>query len=120
MKEFHVGDKVVTVKNGELLNGVVKNSFPLDPPVIVIEYEDGTVEKILSKDIAPAPELPTTQNEERVNPEITITQEDFERISLKVLTDLVIAKKIHAAVGISFTAILADITKALFIDEIEN
>lgn len=119
--EFNVGDKIVTIKNGELRKGVIKNFYPVNPPVFAIEFEDGTVEKIPYNNVAPEPktETPEEENAPVVKSEITITPDEFQKIAIDVITDYAI-KQNDITVGFVPTLILADIHKRLFITEAEN
>lgn len=117
--EFSIGDKVVSIKDGELRKGVIKNFYPVNPPVFAIEFEDGTVEKVPYSNVAPEPktETPEEKTEPVEKPEITITPDEFREISCRVVAE---ETKSHKIIGIAFTAILTKIHKALFVDAWEN
>ena len=111
---FETGDKVVTIKFGELREGVVKNVYKLDPPIVVVEFEDGNVEKVLYSDVAPAPKNDTQENvsEPVANPEITITRGEFMEITCRVIAEEI--NSVSEALTLSY--IMAKIDMALFVD----
>ena len=119
--DFSTGDEVVTIKDGELRKGVIKNFYPINPPVFVIEFEDGTVEKVLYSNVAPAPKTETQEPEEKNEPveksEITITPSEFMQITTRVIANETKDRKL---VGLAFAALMAKVHKALFIDAWEN
>ncbi len=118
--DFSVGDKIVTVENGELRKGVIKKFFPMDPPIFVVEFEDGTVEKVLYSDMTKEPkaETPETEKNEPVEkPEITITPEKFREIAVRVVAE---ATKDRIVVGLAVIQIMAKIHRALFVEPWEN
>ena len=117
--EFNTGDKIITIKDGELRKGVIKNFFPINPPVFLIEFEDGTVEKVLYSNVAPEPKTETP--EEKIEPveksEITITPDEFMSITTRVIAEETMDR---IEVGLAFAPIMAKIHTALFVDEWEN
>lgn len=119
--DFSTGDEVVTIKDGELRKGVIKNFFPVNPPVFVIEFEDGTVEKVPYTNVAPAPKTETQESEEKNEPvektEITITPDEFREISCRVIAENTKENKI---VGLAFASLMGKIHRALFIEPWEN
>lgn len=119
--DFSTGDEVVTIKDGELRKGVIKNFFPVNPPVFVIEFEDGTVEKIPYNNVAPAPKSETQEPEEKNEPvvksEITITPDEFMKITARVVAK---ETKCNLIVGMAFARIFAKVHKALFVEPWEN
>lgn len=119
--DFSTGDEVVTIKNGELRKGVIKNFFPVNPPVFVIEFEDGTVDKVLYSNVAPAPKTETQEPEEKNEPveksEITITPDKFKEITCRVIAA---ETKNHKIVGLVFASLMSKIHKALFVEPWEN
>jgi hypothetical protein len=116
MKEisFNIGDRIVTVKNGELLKGVIKNIYPMvTPPIFAIKFEDGTVEKIPYNNVAPEPKTETAENE--IEPEedleITITSSEFKNIACRVIAE---ETKDYPIIGYLIAEKVAKIHKALF------
>lgn len=116
--EFSIGDKVVTIKDGELRKGVVKNFFPVNPPIFLIEFEDGTVEKVLYNNVAPEPKTETPEENAPVEKsEITITPDEFREITCRVIAE---ETKKHKIVGLAFASIMGKIHRALFVESWEN
>lgn len=119
--EFSTGDEVVTIKDGELRKGVIKNFFPVDPPIFVIKFEDGTVEKVRYDKVAPAPKTETQEPEEKNEPvektEITITPDEFKEIACRVIAA---ETKSHKLLGLALVPIMGKIHRALFIEPWEN
>lgn len=116
--EFSTGDKIVTIKDGELRKGVIKNFFPVNPPVFVIEFEDGTVEKVLYNNVAPEPKTETPEENAPVEKsEITITPDEFREITCRVIAE---ETKDHKIVGLACASIMGKIHRALFVEPWEN
>lgn len=114
MKLFNIGDRIVSIKNGNLHSGVVKRVFDeLVDPILAVEFDDGTVEKVLARDVATEPKTETPEKEPVEKSEITITPDKFREIACRVVAEECID---HIMVGVAFTAILGKIHKALFID----
>lgn len=117
--EFNIGDKIVAIKDGELRKGKIKNFYPLNPPVFIIELEDGTVEKIPYSNVAPEPKNETL--EEKSEPveksEITITPDEFTNIAGRVLFEETKGKPL---VGVMIAPIIGKIRYALFVEPREN
>lgn len=119
--DFSTGDEVVTIKDGELRKGVIKNFYPINPPVFVIEFEDGTVEKVLYSNVAPAPKTETQEPEEKnesvEKAEITITPDEFKKIACRVIAK---ETKNRMILGLAFASLMSKVHKALFIEPWEN
>ena len=116
--DFNIGDKVVTIKDGELRKGVIKNFFPVNPPVFVIEFEDGSVEKVLYSNVATGPKTETPEENAPVEKsEITITPGEFREITCRVIAE---ETKKHKIVGLAFASIMGKIHRALFVEPWEN
>jgi hypothetical protein len=111
---FNIGDKIVTIKNGKLCRGVVKNVYEVTPQVLCIESEDGTVEKVLARSVAPDPK---TETQEEIalleKPEITITPDEFREIACRVIYE-------NAKNRSDSLFVMAKLHKALFIESCEN
>ena len=91
--KFEIGDPVVTIKDGEIRKGVVYKTFD-QYPMMIVEFEDGSIEKVAVSQVAPEPKAePTPEAEDQVKEErgpvedsaITITPEKF----LEVVVDAV-------------------------------
>lgn len=116
--EFSTGDKVVTIKDGELRKGVIKNFYPITPPVFVIEFEDGSVEKVLYSNVAPEPKTETPEENAPVEkPEITITPSEFREITCRVIAEEYKSRKL---LGLAVASLMGKIHRALFIEPWEN
>lgn len=116
--KFEIGDKVVSIKDSELLKGVVKNVYPVNPPVLAIEYEDGTVEKVFYDTVAHEPKMETQEKTEPVEKsEITIAPDEFREIASRVIAK---ETKDNYLVGYAFASIVGEIYKALFIESYER
>ena len=116
--EFSTGDKIVTIKDGELRKGVVKNFYPVNPPVFLVEFEDGSVEKVLYSNVAPEPKTETPEETEPVEKsEITITPDKFKEITCRVIAEETMDRKF---IGLMFAPIMAKIHSALFVEPWEN
>ena len=119
--DFSTGDEVVTIKDGELRKGVIKNFFPVDPPIFIIEFEDGTIEKVRYDKVAPAPKTETQEPEEKNEPvvksEITITPDEFMNITARVVAK---ETKGDLIVGMAFARLFGKVYKALFVEPWEN
>lgn len=115
MKQIDIGDKIVTIRDGELRKGVVKNSYPVNPPVLAIEFEDGTVEKVFSSDVAPEPKTETQKEkiEQIEKSEITITPDEFREIASNIIAE---ETKDNYLVGYAFASLIGKIYTALFIE----
>lgn len=109
---FNIGDKIVTIKDGELRKGVIKNEYPVNPPVLAIKFEDGTIEKVFSSDVAPEPKAETQEKNEPVEKsEITIAPDEFREIASRVIAK---ETKGNYLVGYAFASLVGEIYKALF------
>ena len=120
MKMFNENDRVITIENGAIKNGIVRKCFyNMNPPVLLVEFDDGHVEKVRPEKLALAPktEEPTEEPREPIlKPEITITPDEFRDIGLDLLTDSIMKTK-DIEFGIKASMFLAQLQKALFIDE---
>lgn len=117
--EFCTGDRVVTIKDGELRRGTVKTFFDeLDPSIAIIEFEDGSVEKVWGENVAKEAKAETmAENEPVEKSEITITPDKFREIACRVVAE---KTHKHILVGVAFAQILGDIHRALFVDPWED
>ena len=122
MKEvlFNIGDKIVTIKDGELRKGVIKKFYPMvNPPIFAIEFEDGTVEKVPYNNVAPDPEAKTQEAENAPveKTEITITPDVFKEITCRVIVE---ETKDQKLLGLAFASLMTKIHRALFVEPWEN
>lgn len=116
--EFSTGDKVVTIKDGELRSGEIRNFFPVNPPVFVVQYEDGTIAKVPYDNVAPAPKTETAaENAPVEKSEITITPDEFREIACRVIAE---NTKGRPLVGLAIVPLVGKIHKALFEEPAKN
>lgn len=112
MSKFSVGDRVIAIEDSTVRKGRVTAIFD-DLWTAVVAFEDGDVEKKHVDDIAILEE----KSEAKVElSEITITPEEFRRISAKIIAE---ESKDYPLVALSFSSIMAKVHKALFIDEVD-
>ena len=121
MKEisFGIGDKIVSIKDGELRKGVIKNFYPMvTPPVFAVEFEDGSVEKVLYNNVAKEPETETQEENEPIQKsEITITPDEFQEIACRVIIE---TSRNDTRAASAFTRLIGRLHKALFVEPWEN
>jgi hypothetical protein len=121
MKEisFGIGDKIVSIKDGELRKGVIKNFYPMvTPPVFAVEFEDGSVEKVLYNNVAKEPETETQEENEPIQKsEITITPDEFQEIACRVIIE---TSRNNTRAASAFTRLIGRLHKALFVEPWEN
>ena len=120
MKKFNENDHVITIENGSIKNGIVSKCFyEMNPPVLLVEFDDGNVEKVLPEKLALAPKTEDPKEESRepiIKSEITITPDEFRDIEFNVITETAIKTK-DFMLGMKLSAFLALLHKALFVDE---
>lgn len=111
-------DRVITIKDGNIYRGTVKKIFELDPPVLMVEFDDGNIEKISLSDVAlePKPETPE-KNEPVEKSEITITPGKFREIVCRVIAEENINRY---RPRLAYVSLMGKIHKALFVDAWEN
>lgn len=121
MKEisFNVGDRVMVINDCQLRKGVIKNFYPVTPPVFAVEFEDGTVEKVSYNNVAPEPkaEIATEENESVEKSEITITPKEFMELSCDIIAE---ETKDYKILGFMVAKIVSKIHTALFFGSAEN
>lgn len=126
--KMSIGDRVVKIDNHELRRGVIRKIYADIPtPILVVEFDDGEVEKVYPNDVALEPktevkedqEVKEEKNSEPVEKsEITITPEEFEEIASNVVAKEVV--KGGAMVMMLGAILMAKLHDALFTDEREN
>lgn len=79
MNYFKSGDPVVTVISNRLVHAKVRSFYPQISTAIIVT-EDGAHIKVSSDSISPEPEAPKKDG-------VTITSEEFEDISAKIITE---------------------------------
>ena len=112
---FNIGDKVVTIIDGELCKGVIKNIYLVNPPVYAVELEDGNIRKVHCVNVAldTKAETPEEKREPVEKAEITITPNEFRDIACRVIADELKNRK---TLGLACAAVVGKIHRALFIE----
>ena len=101
MKKFNIGDRVITVVNGEILKGTIQSLYTdLFNPQAIVKFDDGTTGKCSLNTIALEP-VTETQTEEQTekktkktsevvpdDKEITITYGEFKTKSTDTIIEL--------------------------------
>jgi hypothetical protein len=123
MARFNENDKVITIENGKVREGIVRKDFSvMSPPVLLVEFENGSLEKVSFDRVAHAPK-PEPQDQKPNEPieksEITITSEEFKNIGLDLITKMAIETK-DFLLGMKLSAFLAMLHTALFNGESEK
>lgn len=124
--KMNIGDRVVMIENHELRRGVIRNIYTDIPtPILVVEFDDGEIEKVYPGDVALEPKAEVKEDQEvkeEKKPvkksEITITPEEFSKIA----TNLVVEESeqggtILIMVG---TILMAKLHEKLFFEDKEN
>ena len=82
MARFNEHDKVITIENGKIREGIVRKNFSdMTPPVLLVEFDNGSLEKVSFDRVAHAPK-PEPQDQKPNEPleksEITITPKELK------------------------------------------
>lgn len=117
--KFKIGDQVMTIENNTVREGVIMNFFPdVNPPMLIVKFEDGEVEKVPITTVAlkPKTETPGEQTAERTNTpieasEITITPDEFRDVAVEVAMKL---SEGNFTIGMAFAVYSGELSKALF------
>lgn len=117
--KFNVGDRIVTVIDGELRKGVIKELYQVNHPVVIVRLEDGRLAKVRYNDIAPEPQAEDNQGENKhiEKPGITITPDEFTEIAARVIVE---ETEDHPMMALAFSILVSKLLTALFTDESEN
>lgn len=118
------GDRVAIIEHGEIKQGIIKDVKFLDRPVAIVDF-DGEIRKVLVEDLGKVMTDEETSKDHADNleekSEITITQEEFQNISVKIVDETIdelgLGEEVLAFI---FAIFLAKLHKALFIYEAEN
>lgn len=124
INKFNPDTRVGVLENGDIRKGTIKkvhNEFE----IAIVEFEDGNVEKVHFSKLGLLSEEKVQDNQDPKEPveksEITITPEEFKKITSKVIAKE--AVKMGPAKGLlilTITLIMAEIHKVLFYDEGNN
>ena len=126
--KMSIGDRVVMIENHEIRRGTILNMYvDIPTPILVVEFDDGAIEKVYPKDVALEPKAEVKENQEvkeevkEKKPveksEITITPEEFENIALNTVVEFA---KGESIVGLMLSVFCSDLHTALFAYEEEN
>lgn len=112
--KINEGDKVGVLINGEIKKGVVMSVYN-DLDYAIVKFEDG-LKKIMLHNIGLLPEEKDQDPKEPVEKsEITITREDFRKLTVKLVAKN--AKDCNSVmVGLAFSLFCADLDRALFVE----
>lgn len=124
--KMNIGDRVVMIENHELRRGVIRNIYTDIPtPILVVEFDDGEIEKVYPGDVALEPKTEIKEDQEvkeEKKPveksEITITPEEFMEIASNVVAKEAI--KGGPLVTMLGAILMSELHEKLFIDEGEN
>ena len=120
--KMSVGDRVIMIKNHELRRGTIKNIYADIPvPVLVVEFDDGEVEKVYPGDVAlePKAEVKEEKAPEPVEKSsITITPDEFREIASDLVAEE--SKKGGLLLMSLGTILVTKLHMALFVDEGKN
>ena len=125
MKSFEVGvgDRVMTISDNEILRGTVRSFIAeVDPPILIVKFDDGTVSKVRADNVVHEIKA-ETQPEKKgldLNKEITITLDEFVEKCSKVINTDETLRKAPAELHMAWLIFSAVITKALFVDEADD
>ena len=125
--KMSIGDRVVMIDNHELRRGTIINMYvDIPTPILVVEFDDGEIEKVYPKDVALEPKNEVKEDqevkEEKTSKsveksEITITPDEFEKIYSKVAFEFA---RGNLEVGLMLSFLGANLHVALFVDEGDN
>ena len=124
MSKFKVGTRVVVIdEKHELRKGTIDTVY-LDMEIAIVKFDDGNTEKVHFSNLGIEPET-KAQEEKATEPveksEITITPEEFQKISIDVITEEVTKMGQNGKLlEIIITILVAKIHGALFIDAVDN
>lgn len=127
---FSIGERVAVIEDNKIAYGAILKIFPeVVPHVFVVQFEDGNVGKVeidkIAKVEAKDQTEESTKDQEHKEPiekaEITITPEEFRKISVNLVTkEAEKMKPDGMMLGLAFIAFVAKLHRALFIDEAEE
>ena len=126
--KMSIGDRVVMIENHEIRRGTILNMYvDIPTPILVVEFDDGAIEKVYPKDVALEPKAERQEDEtvkEEVKEkkpaeksEITITPGEFSKIAVDTIIKFT---KDDPIVSLALTVFISELHIALFVDEDEN
>lgn len=124
--KFEIGDKVITVKEKEIIRGRIERlHVDLPRPVAIITLNDGSTLKAYVEDILPDLK-PEKKKAEKVGEpkfaetveksEITITPGEFRDITTALIAKEANAGLIGSQLSFAFTLFVARLHEALFVE----
>lgn len=120
--KMSVGDRVIMIKNHELRRGTIKSIYAdILVPVLVVEFDDGEVEKVYPGDVflEPKAEVKEEKATEPVEKSvIAITPDEFREIASNLVAEE--SKKGGLLLMSLGTILVAKLHTALFVDEGKN
>ena len=123
MSKFNPGVRVFVIdENHEMKKGVIKAVYE-SVSIAIVKFDDGNVEKVNVNCLGICREEPTkTEPSEPVEKsEITITPEEFRKISSRVITNEIVKMPDSGGLlGLTFTIFVAKLHRALFFDAVDN
>ena len=126
--KMSIGDRVVMIENHEIRRGTILNMYvDIPTPILVVEFDDGAIEKVYPKDVALEPksevkeDLEVKEEVKEKKPveksEITITPEEFENIAVDTVVEVA---KDNFVLAMALSAFCEKLHKKLFAIEAEN
>lgn len=93
--KFEIGDQVMAIENNTVREGVIMNFFPdVNPPMLIVKFEDGEVEKVPLTAVALKPKIETSneQSIERVCKPVEVSETmidsaKFQEIAIKTIIE---------------------------------
>lgn len=125
---MNIDDRVVTIKNGKLRKGIIRKIYADIPtPILIVEFDDGEIEKVYPGDVAIEPKTerqedePVKEETKEKKPveksEITITPGEFENIAVDMVVEFA---KDKFMLALALSAFCEELHKKLFSNEAEN
>ena len=80
---FTVGEKVAVIEDNKITNGVIMKIFPeVNPPIIMVGFDDNTVAKVEIDRIAKIPDDTTATEDDEIEEDISEEREPVNEIML--------------------------------------
>lgn len=122
MIKFKNGDQVIKIENNKIRKGVIRRMFfEVEPVIALVEFDEGTCEKVYITDLALKPETPETEpvaeatEKEEIKPirktEVTITYDEFAILALKTAIK---ASEGDFTLGLAFSMFAGCLDRELF------
>lgn len=85
---FEVGDRVFTVEDNKVVYGEIHEIIGGGSQIVVVKLEDGSLCKMFYHSLAKVQENTETESEPVEKSEVTITPDEFRKVSAKVVADI--------------------------------